>query len=475
MKRQVCRLAVLASVVIALLLPQAASAELRFVSETIDSLPSSGRFYPSLALDSGGRPHVSYLAVGSGAALKYASKTSNAWTIETVAPSADWGAYTTVALDGRGEPRILYHSPDGFVKCATRTAGAWTFETVGAGRYGSLALSPEGSPHVAYAGNGGIQYARKSNGIWLTEAVDVENTGLSHCRIGLGPQGDVHIAYWDYEYSWEQDLIRYARRQGGSWFREVATDLQYLDEDLSLAIDEEGSPHITYANRLFEGPTLASYLRRTDAGWIREGFDSPYRGYSYAGMGSSVAIDAHGRPCVTYGFAGVFGPNEFRYRKRLPSGDWTTPETVDTRDGGGYWATSIALDRAGTVNAIYRTAGVLKFARRVWVAVPVPEESLAKKESATAAGEPLTLWVAPNPTSSEVEIRYRSGNASEALIDVVDVQGRRVFRAVSNAGGADRVRWRTTDDLGRRIASGVYYVSVRANGVTATTKLVVTR
>jgi len=176
---------------------------------------------------------------------------------------------------------------------------------------------------------------------------------------------------------------------------------------------------------------------------------------------------------VTYGFAGVVGPTEFRYTKRLPSGDWATPERMGTRDGGGDWATCVALDRGGKVNAIYRSGGALKFARRVWVAVPEPK--LAKLESPTTSAQPLTVWVTPNPTMSDVEIRYRSGNSSQALIDVVDVQGRRVFRAVSNADGADALIWKTTDDQGRRVASGVYYVSVRTNGVAATTRLVITR
>ena len=59
-------------------------------------------------------------------------------------------------------------------------------------------------------------------------------------------------------------------------------------------------------------------------------------------------------------------------------------------------------------------------------------------------------------------------------LDIFDPSGRRVRQLVDEAlpGGWHRAVWDGTDDGQRRVASGIYYASLRAGSVRQTMKLV---
>ncbi|MCK4833066.1 MAG: hypothetical protein KAS81_09875, partial [Anaerolineales bacterium] len=73
--------------------------------EQVDSTGVVGEF-PSLALDPGGRPHISYLGANN---LKCAYYVDATWYTETVDNSAAVGKYTSLALDSAGQPHIGYY------------------------------------------------------------------------------------------------------------------------------------------------------------------------------------------------------------------------------------------------------------------------------------------------------------------------------------------------------------------------------
>ena len=81
-----------------------------------------------------------------------------------------------------------------------------------------------------------------------------------------------------------------------------------------------------------------------------------------------------------------------------------------------------------------------------------------------AADAPVRLEGAhPNPFRTQTTIRYTLTQSTAARLNVFDAAGRHVRRlldGVAKGPGDHVVRWDGTDDMGRRTASGVYFVRV---------------
>lgn len=72
----------------------------------------------------------------------------------------------------------------------------------------------------------------------------------------------------------------------------------------------------------------------------------------------------------------------------------------------------------------------------------------------------------PNPAGASTAIRFTLPARAPARIDVVDVRGRTVRRLLAEERGAGShlLRWNGTDDAGRAVPSGVYFVRLESAG-----------
>jgi hypothetical protein len=75
-------------------------------------------------------------------------------------------------------------------------------------------------------------------------------------------------------------------------------------------------------------------------------------------------------------------------------------------------------------------------------------------------GPHLFMIVGPNPSTGPVTITYGLPVAGRVSIDLFDASGRRIrqVHAGTESAGAHVISWDATDDAGRQVPSGIYFV-----------------
>jgi len=100
----------------------------------------------------------------------------------------------------------------------------------------------------------------------------------------------------------------------------------------------------------------------------------------------------------------------------------------------------------------------------------------------TGVGPPLARSIAmdaarPNPFSASTRLGFTLEYAAEASLEVYDIAGRRVRTLArgQRAAGHHDAAWDGKDDAGREVASGVYFVRLRAGSAERVQKTVIVR
>ncbi len=95
-------------------------------------------------------------------------------------------------------------------------------------------------------------------------------------------------------------------------------------------------------------------------------------------------------------------------------------------------------------------------------------------------GHPKTFKLSqnyPNPFNPETIISYQLPEAAEVELEIYNLLGERVLTLVDKrqSAGDYSVKWRGTDDSGRRVTSGVYIYLIRAGSFTQARKMLLLR
>jgi hypothetical protein len=146
----------------------------------------------------------------------------------------------------------------------------------------------------------------------------------------------------------------------------------------------------------------------------------------------------------------------------------------------------VTLVADGFADLAYGNLEIDPVARKLWVSDPVqsriyeiclpPAGPVAAAEGAPAIPA-LSLSLLPNPFVRGTRIALDLPRASQVRIDVVDSSGRRVRSLDGGRRPAGRVdlEWDARDGRGRRVAAGVYFVRLEADGRVRSAKAVVLR
>jgi hypothetical protein len=80
----------------------------------------------------------------------------------------------------------------------------------------------------------------------------------------------------------------------------------------------------------------------------------------------------------------------------------------------------------------------------------------------------------PNPSQGATTVAFELGEPGRVVLDVLDINGRRVRRLADEwfSAGGHLSTWRGDDDRGRALGSGVYFIRIQGTGFQATRRIV---
>jgi hypothetical protein len=316
--RWLCPLGLILAVTVFAIAP---ASGLTWACETVQSGFNYGAG-SSLELDGAGNPHISYLQItGAGcnnnACLRYANKSGTSWATMSVDPkvgTTTWKHATSLALDRSSNPRISYYNG------TTRD-----LRYAGRGATWSLEVADGNNPYAGY----------KDRGLYSS--------------IELDSAGNPHISYAHFDGG--TNSLKYASRTGFVWTNETvpfASGTAPATMDTSLALDTSNRPHIASLNT-----SGVWYAYFNGASWSMVLVDNPGN-VDYV----SIALDSAGNPGISY-----YDVNQDMLKYAFRRGSTWTVENVSM--GGGMY-NSLAMDSAGNPRISYHSgtvsAGFLKYA-----------------------------------------------------------------------------------------------------------------
>jgi hypothetical protein len=436
------------------------------------------------------------------------------WDIET--PYADSsGRSAAIAVDSDNNPHILYHVDDDYFYHIYKSGGVWygpysiesvnyftlcrmvdvamvrdtvnaimsleytatgdylvwgkhvgggvwatqqipnTLTPSNAGGYLNVAISPGVGYslfhiiYVHYNYGSSVLYYRKYDSTW-TDAEEVSSVP----DVSSGWQNDIAVDANDdphITFVYSDEGIKYRRKTSGVWepveLLSTATDPSFT----SIAVDEANYPHVAYDKDDFEA---VCYRTKTASGWQPE--ETVGAGGGWNTYGASIAVSG-GEKFVAY-----YAEGDLKFAMRTAIG-WVS-EDVDTLGDVGTH-TSLAIDNEGYAHIAYRDATneFLKYAKSTEPVVGITESNWELDVEHYA----ITLHAHPNPFSNSTDIRYQiRDNRQKCELKIYDITGSLVTelsKQISLIGYQSSVRWDGTDQSGRQLGRGVYFVKCTLN------------
>lgn len=229
---------------------------------TVDSTGDVGR-YPSLVLDSNGKPAVSYLDLTNGKlkVLRCGNATcSSGNTFASIGSGGTVGYYSSLAIDSIGNPMVSYYDITNgklnMLRCGNASCTSNNTitvpETIGnVGSFTSLKLDSSGNAVVSYydSSNGNLKVLHCGSptcGMNSVNTGDTSNQVGRYSAIKLDANGNPVVSYWD-EANGDLKLLHCGNNicTGGNTITSPYTTGN-TGWDTSLALDALGNPVISF-------------------------------------------------------------------------------------------------------------------------------------------------------------------------------------------------------------------------------------
>lgn len=329
------------------------------------------------------------------------------WTRWTAEAGSGVGYFSSVKLDSKGNPHIVYFVDfSGDLRYVTRRNNSWTTPALildtntdqWNGLWASIDLDSLDNPYVAYttgyANDRPFFIRRQNNGAWtIPEQIDAGPDNGWMTKIQLF-HGVPRVAYVNIA----TQTLHYAEKTISGWNIETASAISggvgsVVDSDIGFVVNAvNGRPHIVSMSS--GSPRSLRYTTKIGNAWVSERVDTLAGGDT--GLTPSIALDAAGNPHISYFDAQNV---DLKYARRVGN-SWVT-ETVDaTGNTGNFGEIQIRPDGTPVIAFLeYTSMGVpnrIRLAQRVgsnWQIETVDDNGV----SSFAAYLGLTLDSQGNP------------------------------------------------------------------------------
>jgi len=208
----------------------------------------------SLALDSGGNPHISYK--GENGSLRYATWTGTNWAVQTILSqlngSEEAVTFQYLALDSNDIPSIIYclgYGSNSTIMWAQKDSSVWTARTAVSNanntRLGNVVFDSSSYPRFIYFNdwNRSLMYESWNGSAWNGQTVAaIDPVFANGGFMRLDSYGNAHVSY-----SFGAYQVLYAQLMESGWNTQIVDgDSVVLGFPVPLALDSRGNPHICY-------------------------------------------------------------------------------------------------------------------------------------------------------------------------------------------------------------------------------------
>jgi|GEM_PF-3084652 len=198
-----------------------------------------------------------------------------------------------------------------------------------------LCLDADGFLRVVFGSNR-LYYANRDESGWHEELVDPAEGVGEYASLALDQDGKPHVVYRDIR---NRDL-KYAYRDDQGWHVIVVDSEGDVGAYASLDIGSNGKPHIAYYD---ETNSRLKYATREEGGWHLQVVDDA----GNVGLYGSLALDQQADPCIAYYDA---ANGNLKYAS-MDGGVWIC-ESIDSQGNVGSH-TALTIDPNGSPHISY--------------------------------------------------------------------------------------------------------------------------
>jgi plastocyanin len=208
----------------------------------------------------------------------------------------------------------------------------------------AIAVDQDGVHHVAWTAGGTLNYANNAEGAEFSKPAQVSSNVAGGLSIAVGDDGAPHIAFVeDTGGEGPGALVRVATQDGeAGWTVETAAEAA-AQESPSTAVGVSGGTVLVAF-----GDSGRTMLARSGAPWRSETVDQD------GGLGVSMDVDGDGNPHLAY----ATSQGEVKHAHSIGGGPWEINEVGDGAEG----PTSIGVDDEGVHHVAWQTANGITYA-----------------------------------------------------------------------------------------------------------------